>query len=87
MVDSLAGCFAMDAIAGAAFGIHVDSLKNPRDAFASHGADTMKRSEKLFPLYGRSTLDGRLKVEGCCFLGFFREGEGFFFFFFFLSGG
>ena len=43
----------MDAIAGAAFGIHVDSLKNPRDAFASHGADTLKTVERLFPLYGR----------------------------------
>ncbi|XP_076436666.1 cytochrome P450 3A30-like [Babylonia areolata] len=36
-LESMAGCFAMDAIAGAAFGIHLDSLANPDDPFNVNG--------------------------------------------------
>ena len=43
----------MDVIAGAAFGIQVDSLQNPYDDFVTHGVVTFKRFDKLFPLYGK----------------------------------
>ena len=49
---SLAGCFAIDVIAGAAFGIQVDSLQNPHDDFVRHASGTFTRMEKLFPVYG-----------------------------------
>ncbi|PVD34859.1 hypothetical protein C0Q70_06138 [Pomacea canaliculata] len=34
-------CFTMDVIAGAAFGLQVDSVKNPQDQFVYHGHNLM----------------------------------------------
>lgn len=42
MLNRLSGAYCMDVIAGAAFGIHVDSLHNPKEQFVTHGRNIIK---------------------------------------------
>ncbi|KAL8590475.1 hypothetical protein ACOMHN_011688 [Nucella lapillus] len=46
-LKNMAGCFAMDTIAGAAFGMHVDSLFNPDDPFNLNGLKLIGQNSKL----------------------------------------
>lgn len=41
-LKELSGAYCMDVIAGAAFGIHVDSLHNPKEQFVTHGRNIIK---------------------------------------------
>lgn len=41
LVFRFCACFTMDVIAGAAFGLQVDSVKNPQDQFVYHGHNLM----------------------------------------------
>ena len=40
--------YSMDVIAGAAFGVQVDSLENPDDAFTRHGVDVVNKNAWVF---------------------------------------
>ena len=43
----MAGCFAMDTIAGAAFGMQVDSLANPKEPFNIQGLKLLTQTWAL----------------------------------------
>ncbi|XP_025087657.1 cytochrome P450 3A24-like isoform X1 [Pomacea canaliculata] len=45
------GCYAMDVIAGAAFGLQVDSVKNPKDPFVYHAFNALFGRQWLMPVY------------------------------------
>ncbi|XP_070173790.1 cytochrome P450 3A11-like [Littorina saxatilis] len=47
-LKKLCGCFAMDVIAGAAFGVQVDSLVNPDDVFNQRALDLINKNQWVF---------------------------------------
>ena len=55
----LCGCFAMDSVAGAAFGMDVNSLTNPDDVFIKCCRKLLKQNQWLMPLMCESN---------CCLL-------------------
>ena len=44
----MSGCFAMDTIAGAAFGMDVDSMANPDGPFNTNGRRLLDQNMWLF---------------------------------------
>ncbi|XP_025084853.1 cytochrome P450 3A5-like [Pomacea canaliculata] len=54
------GCFALDVIAGSAFGLQVDSLKNPKDPFVHHAYNVLFGRQWLMPIFVTSPFLSKL---------------------------
>ena len=50
----MSGCFAMDSISGAAFGMDVNSLLDPNDTFTKFCSDLLQQNMWLLPLLSES---------------------------------
>ena len=50
----MSGCFAMDSVAGAAFGMDVNSLLDPNDTFTKFCYDLLQQNMWLLPLLSES---------------------------------
>lgn len=46
----------MDVFAGAAFGLQVDSVKNPKDPFIRHAHDLLFGRQWLIPILGNTVM-------------------------------